>query len=274
MSLKIDSDLLCARVFHGLKSLPLKGDTLEPRLLEIIICESAGAKHVGDSNYYADGILDDLQVSVKTRMMNPHILKNVHECRDFQSHPELFLGQHHNKKQDFYTAGVEIVQRRQALDLNDETADAAMVGEATLIGFQSVIKESYNAYGTQESWEVVAIHGYDRTQKRYIVSVFWQLYQSLDAKDISWSRQSGKVIGNVVIDGNSVKIMERINGNSKREATCFKEFKNLLKYQNFLHVGVPLPEPWAFDLKTTLAEIEHLEKTHEEELRNGSDLFV
>ena len=51
--MKIDPNLLRARIFHSLKSLPLQGDALEPRLLEIIICESFGAQHVGDSKYYA-----------------------------------------------------------------------------------------------------------------------------------------------------------------------------------------------------------------------------
>lgn len=260
--MRINPDLLRARIFHSLKSLPLKGDTLEPRLLEIIICEAFGAQHVGDSKYYADGVLDDLQISVKTRKMDPHILKSQHNSRDFQSDPELFLGPHYNRKQDRHTAGVEIVQRRQALDLNDETADADAVGLATLLGFQSVIQESYEKYTTKESWEVVAIHGYDRTQSRYIISVFWQQYQDLDHDQISWTRAPGMVIGNVTVDGNQVKIVERINGNSKREATCFKEFKNLLKYQYSLHVGVPLPEPWAFEQTTLLAEIDDLERSN------------
>jgi hypothetical protein len=237
----------------------MAGDTLEPRLLEIIVCEVFGARHVGDANYYADGIFGDQQISVKTRMMNPHLLKKVEDSRDFQSHPDLFLGPHHNKKQDRYTAGVEVVQRRQALDLNDEVASADLVGTATLEGFRSVMQESYQVYGTQESWEIIAIHGYDRTQSRYLVSVFWQTYDTLDADDIAWAREPGRVIGNVIIDGNAVKIVERINGNSKREATCFKEFKNLLTYQNSLHVGVPVPKPWAFNHTALLQEITDLE---------------
>jgi len=267
--MKINADLLRARIFHSLKSLPLQGDTLEPRLLEIIICEAFGAQHVGDSKYYADGILDHRQISVKTRKMDPHILKSSHNSRDFQSDPDVFLGQQYNQKQKRYTAGVEIVQRRQALDLNDETADATEVGLATLSGFQMVIQESYEKYATTESWEVVAIHGYDRTESRYIISVFWQPYQDLDHGQITWTRGPGMVTGNVTVGGNQVKIVERINGNSKREATCFKEFKNLLKYKHALHVGVPLPEPWAFDETTLLAEINDLEKLHEQNLRDG-----
>lgn len=272
--MQINPDLLRARIFHSLKSLPLQGDTLEPRLLEIIICKAFGAQHVGDSKYYADGILNHQQISVKTRKMEPHILKSTHNSRDFQSHPGMFLGQHYNAKQNRFTAGVEIVQRRQALDLNDETADADTVGLATLAGFQKVIQESYEKYATHQSWEVVAVHGYDRTQTRYLISVFWQPYQDLDHGKIQWSREPGMVIGNVVVDGNQIKIVERINGNSKREATCFKEFKDLLKYQNSLHVGVPLPDPWAFDQTALLTEINYLENLHEEKLRNRSDLFV
>ena len=261
--MEINPDLLRTRIFHSLKGLPLQGDTLEPRLLEIIICEAFGAQHVGDSKYYADGIRNHQQISVKTRKMDPHILKSAHNSRDFQSDPDVFLGQHYNKKQKRYTAGVEIVQRRQALDLNDETAAAKDVGLATLSGFQMVIQESYEKYATTESWEVVAIHGYDRTESRYIISVFWQPYQDLDHDQITWARGPSMVTGNVTIDGNQVKIVERINGNSKREATCFKEFKNLLKYQHALHVGVPFPEPWALDPISLLAEINDLESKHQ-----------
>lgn len=272
--MKIDPDLLRTRVFHSLKSLPQSGDTLEPRLLEIIICDAFGAKHVGDATYYADGILNDLQISVKTRKMSPDILKNPDNSRDFQSHPDKFLGPQYNEKQQRRTAGVEIVQRRQALAFNDETEQAEVVGKATLDGFQKVITESYGVYNTQESWEVIAVHGYDRTQQRYLISVFWQPYQALDPDDIDWAREPGVVIGNVAIGGNQVKIVERINGNSKREATCFKEYKNLLKYQHSLHVGVPIPDSWPFDKTTLMAEIEYLEKKHEEELRNRPDLFI
>jgi hypothetical protein len=81
--MKINADLLRARIFHSLKSLPLQGDTLEPRLLEIIICEAFGAQHVGDSKYYADGILDHRQISVKTRKMNPHIFYQTSLSMDY-----------------------------------------------------------------------------------------------------------------------------------------------------------------------------------------------
>lgn len=259
--MQLDTDLLRAKLFHHLATLPSPGDTLEPRTLEIIISEAFGARHVGDANYYADGIKGTTQISIKTRKMVPHILKTAGASRDFQSHPQLFLGQHTNHKRQRHTAGVEIVQRRQALDLNDETAPAPKVGQATLEGFRSVIQESYDHYGTTSTVEVVAIHGYDRTLKRYIASLFWQEYQPLDPDDITWARETGSVTGNVTIGGQQVKVFERVNGNSPREATCFKEYKNLIAYQNSRLVGVPLPQPRAFDQRALLQEIQQLEKT-------------
>lgn len=259
--MRLDLDLLRAKIFHNLAHLPTVGDTLEPRILEIIISEAFGAQHVGDANYYADGIAGATQISIKTRKMVPHLLKTAGQSRDFQSHPDKFLGQHTNHKHQRHTAGVEIVQRRQALDLNDEIAPARDVGLATLQGFTSVIQESYDHYGTTHTQEVVAIHGYDRTLKRYLVSLFWQQLQPLAADNILWARQPGSVIGNVMIDGQQVKIFERVNGNSPREATCFKEYKNLLCYQHTQHVAVPLPQPRPFDQAALLAEIRRLEKT-------------
>ena len=53
----------------------------------------------------------------------------------------------------------------------------------------------------------------------------------------------------------SKKICERIDGNSKREATCFKEFKDLTKYKNSANIKLPLPDPWKFDIVAILEEI-------------------
>ena len=56
-------------VFHGLKSLLTEGDTLPPRYLEMIACLAFNLTHVGDGNFYADGVGNGVQVSVKTRML-------------------------------------------------------------------------------------------------------------------------------------------------------------------------------------------------------------
>ena len=95
--MKCNIDRLRARIFHGLKSLLSEGDTLPPRFLEVAICESFGLDHVGDGNFYADGVKDKMQASIKTRMMNPHVLKRK-QGRDFQTDPAMFLGPKQNKK--------------------------------------------------------------------------------------------------------------------------------------------------------------------------------
>lgn len=271
--MKPDLELLRAKVFFNLKNLSKPDDTLDPRLLEIIICECFGAKHVGDANYYADGINGKTQLSIKTRAMQPDILKKSENSRDFQSHPSRFLGMRVNQKRARYTAGVEIVQRRQALDFNDETAKAKDVGLATLQGFDSVINESYAVYGTNKTLEVIAVHGHGRTERAYLVSLFWKEYQPPGSNEVEWAREISSVIGNVSINGQSVKVFERINGNSKREATCFKEFKDLTKYQHSSHVQVPIPEPLAFDQITLLEEIKYLEQ-NEKNLRDRSNLSI
>jgi hypothetical protein len=253
--MKLDYELLKAKIFHGLKSLQSTGDTLEPRFLEVAICESFGFTHVGDSSFYADGTYNDIQLSVKTRMINPHDLKRK-EGRDFQTHPEKFLGPQLNQKHNRWTNGIEIVQRRQKLDLkNDSTAIPDIVGKETLAGFLSNIQESSEKYNTSHTYEVIGVHGYDKTKKNYIVSLFWKEYEFLDHSKIKWIREGYGVSGYIKSDNTMKKICERINGNAKREATCFKEYKDLTKYICSTNIKLPLPAPWKFDKDAILEEI-------------------
>lgn len=259
--MKLDTDLFKAKIYHGLKNLQTTGDTLEARFLEISICDAFGFTHVGDSTFYADGISGSSQLSVKTRMLNPQILKRKNS-RDFQSHPAKFLGPQLNQKQNKWTNGVEIVQRRQKLDLkNDATAQPEIVGAETLSGFSLNIKESTLKYNTPDIYEVIAVHGYDKSNKSYIVSLFWKEYQHLNLCDITWIREGYGVSGYIKDEGISKKVCERVNGNAKREATCFKEFKDLTKYTCSANIKVPLPDPWPFNKDEILEEI-YLKEKH------------
>lgn len=261
--MNVDSDLFRARIYHGLKSILTQGDTLPPRFLEFAICESFGMNHVGDGNFYADGYLNNIQVSIKTRMLNPHVLKTK-SGRDFQTNPAMFLGPHQNVKQNKWTAGLEIVQRRQQLDFkNDSTESAKKIGLATLKGFQDNIDESYKKYGTTKSYEIIGVHGYNHKQSSYIVSLFWQEYIPVDTAKIIWVREGACVAGYADVDGISQKVCERINGNAKREATCFKEYKDLTKYNCSASISLPLPDPWEFNKDTILAEINLKGKSHD-----------
>lgn len=257
----LDPQELEARIFFGLKMLYTAGDTLPPRYLEHAICQSFGLKHVGDGNFYADGVSGDVQASIKTRAQTPHVLKTK-AGRDFQSHPDLFLGPHQNVKQQKWTGGLEIVQRRQALDFDDIKASADRVGQHTLAGFDSNVRESHDKYGTKHSVEIVGVHGYNSQLDHYLISLFWQEYQPLRADEIAWVREGSGVSGYQKIGRDMHKVVERVNGNAKREATCFKEFKNVVKYQHSHKIAMPLPDPWAFDRKQILAEINDLKKKH------------
>lgn len=260
--MNFNQDLFRAKIFHGLKSLLSSGDTLPPRFLEISVCDAFGFIHVGDSTFYADGVKEHMQMSIKTRMINPHILKTK-TGRDFQSHPATFLGPHQNVKQNKWTAGLEIVQRRQQLDFkNDSTESPKKVGLSTLDGFDANINESYKKFNTTASHEVIVAHGYSRNKSSYIVSLFWQEYQLLNPKQITWIREGSSVAGYSLVDGVSKKICERINGNAKREATCFKEYKDLTKYNHSASVSLPLPDPWEFNQNEILAEINLKENNH------------
>lgn len=261
--MNFDNNLFKARIYHGLKSILTPGDTLPPRFLEYSICEAFGMNHVGDGNFYADGYLNDIQISVKTRTLTPHVLKTK-AGRDFQTNPAMFLGPHQNVKQNKWTAGLEIVQRRQQLDFkNDSTESAKKVGIATLKGFQDNVDESYKKYNTSKSYEVISVHGYNRNKTSYIVSLFWQEYNPVDPSKITWVREGASVAGYADINGVLQKVCERINGNAKREATCFKEYKDLTKYTHSAGIKLPLPEPWKFDKDNILAEINLKENSHD-----------
>lgn len=259
--MKCNIERFKARTFHGLKSLLTKGDVLPPRYLEFAICEAFSLNHVGDGNFYADGVCDDTQVSIKTRMLNPHVLKTK-QGRDFQTHPEKFLGPQVNQKHNKWTGGIEIVQRRQALNFNDTTATPEEIGLETLKQFEANIEESFEKYKTSISQEIIGIHGYDHSGKFYIVSLFWQEYKHIDPTKIEWKREGYGVSGYLEVGDQLHKVVERINGNAKREATCFKEYKDLTKYINTVSVRVPIPDPWAFDQQHLLSEIDLKEKLY------------
>lgn len=257
----LDEDHIRAKIYHSLKSLLNPDDTIPPRTLEVFICEAFGFNHVGDGNFYADGIKGNVQASIKTRMLNPHVLKRK-EGRHFQSHPNMFLGPNQNVKHNKWNYGLEVVQRRQALDFNDEEATAEKIGVSTLSEFSKNINESFQKYGTNQTQEIICVHGYDHTKNFYLLSIFWKEYEHLNPEKIEWKKEGYGVSGYINENKISYKIAERINGNAKREATCFKEYKNVTKYKHSVKLKVPIPDPWPFDKNTTLAEINLKEKNH------------
>ena len=241
--------LLAAKLFFSLKARSTPTETIQPRLLEILIADGFGLKHTGDETYYADGVLDNIQVSTKTRTFDPVILKRK-ESRDFQTEPEKFLSTHYVQKHDYWCNCVSVVQRRQSLPFDDLAAEADEVGKATLQGFKDNVQESHDRYGTDTSYEVIATHGFSVNPKFYNMSLFWQEVKFLDNEKIKWEREGKKVVGYTFEEGQRYKVAERINGNANREATCFIEYKNLLKYENNVNIQVPVPEMEEFNLET------------------------
>jgi hypothetical protein len=266
MDLKLDQEDLKARIYHGLKSLQTSGDVLEPRYLEKIVCESFGMKHTGDGNFYADGVKNNVQASIKTRNLKPEIKKRV-KSKDFQTHPDKFLGYSHNKKQKLTWCGLEFIQRRMAFpNLNDLEAAPELIGELCFRGFRENILQSMNKFKTDKVYEILLVHGYDITEKNYIVSVFWDQYREPDFKTITWNQTKDGVIGlqqhlinNQIQD---VIICKRVNGNERRAATNYIEYKNPAKYTYSSNIKVPIPEPWLFDKEKVLEEINQKEKNN------------
>jgi hypothetical protein len=260
--MKLDSELLEAKIFHGLKSLCLKGDTLPPRYLEIVACQVFNLKHTGDGNFFADGVSGTVQASVKTRKLDPDIKVKI-SSRDFQSHPDKFLGYAYNRKQGLIWEGLEFIQRRQAFP-DDLKMSPDLIGKLSIDGFRENIVESKNKFKTVEVYEILIIHGYARDQKNYIVSLYWQEYQEPDIKTITWSRKGDAVFGKQkqMIDGKlkDVIICKRFNGNAKRTATNYAEYKNPTKYKYSASISVPIPDLWYFNKEKILAELQNLKE--------------
>lgn len=250
-----DTSLLEAYIFHGLKSLLTSGDTLPPRYLEMVVCSAFNLNHVGDGNFYADGVNSDIQASIKTRMLNPDILKTK-VGRDFSTHPEKFLGIRQNKKQGIQWGGLEFVQRRQEI-ANEQTLSPTQIGRRTLVGFLKNIKESRIKFKVNKTYEILVAHGYNWKNNQYLVNVYWQELSVPNLKTVTWTQNSNGVDGLV----NNEIVMHRVRGGAKREATCFKEYKDPTKYKHSASISVPIPERWPFDLTNIQAEIKHLKET-------------
>lgn len=255
--MNIDQNLLRARTHYYLKSLLTADSKLEPSTLEHMACEVFGLKRVGEQNDFADGVNDRSQASIKTRFLKPT------KTKTFQSYPDHFLGYQFNHKQQTVTNGIELVQRRQVVD---ESQDAKKIGAETIQKFVDKIGESRTKYGVTTSYEVILCHGYSWDRKTYLVSVFWQPYQALDAKLLDWRREKNCVAGyekHFFEEGyRDVKMCLRYNGNIARMATNFIEYKNPTKYQYSCHVQVQTPQPWPFDYEATLAELDLKDSDH------------
>lgn len=255
----MNNQLLMALTFHNLKSLLSTGSKIEPKVLEHIVCACFGLRPVGGKNFYADGVNENVQASIKTRYITPKPKSGM----TFQTNPDIFLGYQFNHKQKTVTAGLELIQRRQVVD---ETKSAKEIGTETIKRFVDNITQSREYYHVKQSYEVIVVHGYACDHKHYLVSTYWQEYQSLDPKKLHWVTEKGCVVGyqshEFESGAQNVKMCLRYNGNVNRLATNFVEYKNPTKYKNSAHVSIPLPDAWEFDLEKTLAELNQKEKNY------------
>jgi hypothetical protein len=221
----------------------------------MVVCSAFNLTHVGDGNFYADGVSKNAQVSIKTRMLNPDILKTK-AGRDFSTDPAKFLGVRHNRKQGKQWAGLEFVQRRQEI-ANEQALSPSQIGRRTLVGFLRNIEESKIKFKVDETYEILVAHGYNWKMNQYLVNVYWQELEVPNLKTITWVKNSNGVDGLV----NNQITMHRVRGGAKREATCFKEYKDPTKYKHSVCISVPIPERWPFDLANIQTEMYHLRET-------------
>jgi len=246
-----DQDLLRARVFHGLKSRVQPQDTLDPRYLEITVCSAMGLDHVGDGNWYADGVGQGRQLSVKTRSLTAQILKRTNSGRDFHTDPDRYLGAQTNQRQGMTWQGMEFVQRRQQIPRETELT-AREIGVRTLWGFRQNQRESSQRYQCRETWEAICVHGYAWTGLEYLINVYWG--PARIPRPHQWQQTAGGVTG---LDSQGQIICHRVRGGAPREATCYKEYKDPRTLAHRLELRVPVPPRDSFDLETCLREMDN-----------------
>ena len=90
--------------------------------------------------------------------------------------------------------------------------------------------------------------------------MFWHEYKPLNPALLTWNREGYGVSGYATVNNIKHKVCERVNGNAKREATCFKEYKNPTKYKHSVNIEVPIPEQWNFNQDKILTEINNLKE--------------
>jgi hypothetical protein len=272
----LDKSELLTEVFHRLKSRFNDADPLSPKTLEQIVCKSFGLANIGEKNQWADGVKGDIMASVKTIKLDPKIYKKgknkVKNC-DFATNPDKFLGIHQTKnkktKKIRYENGPKLTQRRQEVEsINDGEAPADEVGRKTIEGVQKHIDQSHKKTNTKRAVEIITVHGRG-VDGTYKVGVYWDDYQLPDPGSLIWTRGKTCVegtekktfangappYGNVVKD---VIVCERVNGNAKRQSTCFNQFTDPTKYKYSEIISVPIPEQWPYDKSAILSEINNL----------------
>jgi len=249
----IDTDMLRAQVYFGLKN-----NSLSAENWEAVICESMGARWVEGDKYLADGILDNNILNIKTLKINPQILKTK-DNRDFLSNPDRFDPENQM-----------MIQRRTNLPVNiDEQQNSpAEIGSATLSGFESFVKESYDKFpGTNNVLDVIVRHGIDKTGTKYLVDVDIFDHVFYNPAELEWtevlggnaSRQAGK---RVAVEGRkNGKLVARRNGsNSGLYQTNYLIYKDLTKSTVNYTVEVPIPKKNVFEKQSLLQEIDLLEQ--------------
>jgi len=248
----IDIDMLKAQVYFGLKHNSLSAENWEQ-----VICAAMGATWIEGDKYLADGVLDNHILNIKTLGFKPSIKKKV-ESRDFLSHPV----------KEFDPTSQMMIQRRTNLPvtLDEQKNSPLQIGQATLIGFEEFVQESYDKFpGTNNVLDVVVRHGIDRTQTRYLVDVDIFDHVFYNPYDVLWtevlggskSRQAGK---RVAIEGHvDGKIVARRNGsNSGLYQTNYLIYKDLTTSKHNYTVSIPLPAPVVFNKDQLLEEIKQL----------------
>lgn len=271
----LDKDEFIALVYHWLKSRFDDNDSLNPKTLEQIVCKSFGLKNIGKKNQWGDGFKGVTVASVKTRKLDPKILKKeIWKNCDFTTQPDKFLGIQYNEKQKKYHSGIQLTQRRQEIDVkNDRTAPADEVGRKTIEGVQKHIDASHKKNNTTQAVEIITVHGrgIDGTYK---VGIYWDDYQLPDPNSLIWTREKNCVVGTekrtfaneappYVMITKDVKVCERVNGNAKHTATCFNEYRDPTKYKHSEIISVPIPEQWPYDRSAILSEINNLKGTND-----------
>jgi hypothetical protein len=274
-------DDFTARLHHHLKQRLNPKSTLDPKVLENVVCDALGITNIGDQELFADGHGNNYQITIKT------IKSKSNGTDNFQDNAAKHLGPFNVSDENIIKNGPEIVWRRQRVQ--NEQDDPNVVGQYCLDELYKKCQESKNKLGVEKSISLYLVHALDKDEQLYRISLYWEENKPYD-QEYFWTREyiqkrnsddslqttpDSKIRAYKNHNGNRVLKWIRIDGNVSRYATCLIELKNFLEFpaDNQLHLTIVLPEIIEYDKEKCLTEQVSLQDMYYREERERAKIM-
>lgn len=247
-----DSQLFQARLHFNLRHNCLDSDSWE-----MLIADCTSSEWINGSAHLADAFNKDRRccISVKTRFIEPHILKTK-ENRDFLTHPKNF---HRGGKKvhELDLDNLHTVSRRCSIpNLDEHKSPAEAIGKAAIADYIAFEQASLAKFDCDSTLDVVVLHGISADEKRYLSRVMFFDHKLNDIEswhDISSGGRSKYTGKRMMIVGNDAKGPHiGRNSNLGRHQTCMIRFYRLSEALKVLEFQIPMPKQEKFDLEKEL----------------------